>query len=235
MRKDMEVAKDAFLTNIGTVIKKHRIKNNRSQDYLAAELNIDRSSIAKYESGTTDIKASTLFYISRALGFPLSEYMYDAKATRLPGDKPIPLDDVFKGLPIIVDEQKDKDKKSKTVKAQSINKKTAPKKSPRPDLVYPEEGWVMIPKRESIYPIELVTQKESSEICMELKVQDTGILYEETDTTCNVYNNLIKASDDNKKDRASITKTTLSYALNDYCASQKKRFMVCYKSFRHVK
>ena len=120
MGKDMEILKDAFLTNIGTVIRKHRIKSNKSQDYLAAELNIDRSSIAKYESGTTDIKASTMVYISRILDFPLSEYMYDANVARLPGDKPISYDEVLERLLIIVDEQKDKNKKKRQNKTQLL-------------------------------------------------------------------------------------------------------------------
>lgn len=228
MNKDMEVVKEAFLANIGMVIKKYRIKSNKSQDNLASELNIDRSSVAKYENGTTDIKASTMAYISQILDFPLSEYMYDAKAERLPGDKPIPFDEVLKGLSSIIEEQKEKVRKRKAEKAQASSEKVIPKRPPKPDLIYSEsEGWIMVPREEApesrpVYCAS-ISQDEMAEIRLELKNYDAFISLEKIDTVRNIYIDLLAADDSNEKERASIAKATLSYALSDFGLRQRKK------------
>lgn len=215
--RKMEIVKDAFLANIGSVISKHREKQGLTQEYLAKEIGADRSSVTKYEKGSTDIKASTMAYISLILGFPLSEYMHDAQADNLPGDKPIPLDDILKDLSGWENVPKTKKKAAKSIVSD---------RPPKPDLVYSEsEGWVMVPRSEQhiVEPVVQLSEDAISEIRKELREQERGISAKKIDAVRSIYISLAAMDDSEEKERASLAKATLSYILCDFPAQQRKR------------
>uniref|UniRef100_UPI004057C6EB helix-turn-helix domain-containing protein n=1 Tax=Acetatifactor sp. TaxID=1872090 RepID=UPI004057C6EB len=74
-----EQIKKDFLVSIGSVIKKKREKKNISQQELGEYLNVSKSTISRYESGSFDMPATTLPLISSYCDFPLSDYVYDEK------------------------------------------------------------------------------------------------------------------------------------------------------------
>ena len=67
----------------GTVINRKRNKKNLSQQDLADEIGVTRSSVSRYESGDMEIPASVLPLISAACDFHFSEYMEDFDYVRL--------------------------------------------------------------------------------------------------------------------------------------------------------
>ena len=58
---------------MGDLIKKERLKTNRSISLLSAEIGITKSILADTEKGIKDPQLSTLWRLSQGLNIPLSE------------------------------------------------------------------------------------------------------------------------------------------------------------------
>ena len=69
---------EAFKKHIGTVIKRYRKYRGYRQSWLAKDLGITEATVSRYEKGLSEIKASTMAYISHVLDFDLIEYVPDA-------------------------------------------------------------------------------------------------------------------------------------------------------------
>ncbi len=69
-----EKIKEAFLLNIGRVIRRNRNRKGLKGEGLALDAGITQPEISRYESGKADIPASKMAYIADALDFDLMEY-----------------------------------------------------------------------------------------------------------------------------------------------------------------
>lgn len=58
---------------LGDLIKKERLKTNKSISLLSAEIGITKSILADTEKGVKDPQLSTLWRLSQGLNIPLSE------------------------------------------------------------------------------------------------------------------------------------------------------------------
>ncbi len=58
---------------LGDLIKKERLKTNKSISLLSAEIGITKSILADTEKGIKDPQLSTLWRLSQGLNIPLSE------------------------------------------------------------------------------------------------------------------------------------------------------------------
>ncbi len=67
------IAKE-FLENIGNVIKRNRKRKNYTLQNLSSEIEVDQSTLSRYENGQVDIPASAMAYISYIFDFDLVEY-----------------------------------------------------------------------------------------------------------------------------------------------------------------
>ncbi len=72
-----------YLVEVGKVIRENRNKKNISQEKLALYLEVDRSTISKYESGSTDMPVSNLPLISYYCNFSMSEFIRTKDAERV--------------------------------------------------------------------------------------------------------------------------------------------------------
>ena len=61
--------------NIGKIIRKLRISMNLTQEALAAKLYVERSTIAKWESGQAKPRADTLIKLAAVLGCTVDELL----------------------------------------------------------------------------------------------------------------------------------------------------------------
>ena len=66
---------EAFRQHIGKVIRKNRRKCDLKQYNLAEMLGVEETTISRYENAKTEIRASTMAYISQICGFELKEYI----------------------------------------------------------------------------------------------------------------------------------------------------------------
>ncbi|MCR5097950.1 MAG: helix-turn-helix domain-containing protein [Lachnospiraceae bacterium] len=101
-----------FLTNLGNRIKARRVRRSLSQTELANCLDLDRTTLSKYESGDRDMQVSMLPLISTYCNFPLYELF--------PRDESQSILDTFaKAVSIVVERKKRQEKmqKIKTEKA----------------------------------------------------------------------------------------------------------------------
>ena len=79
--------KGAFKINIGRKIKEARLAKGMTQEELGQFLGVQKSAIAKYESGrVVNIKRSTLKKISDLLNIPPTELIFDNPKTKQPTD-----------------------------------------------------------------------------------------------------------------------------------------------------
>lgn len=74
-----EEMKRDFLISIGKVIRRKREVKNITQQELSEFLEVSKSTVSRYESGTFDMPVTTLPLISSYCGFPITDYVYDEK------------------------------------------------------------------------------------------------------------------------------------------------------------
>ena len=60
-------------------IHKIRVKSNLTQEEVARELRIDRSSVAKWETGKADPRADMLVKLAKLFGCTVDELLCDAE------------------------------------------------------------------------------------------------------------------------------------------------------------
>lgn len=72
----------AIRKSLGKVVKKYRKKSNISQTELAEVLGVSKGNISRYESGTTDMPASSLPIISDYCGFKMKDYSEHLEAEK---------------------------------------------------------------------------------------------------------------------------------------------------------
>lgn len=75
---EIKEIKEEYLKYLGNVIKTGRSIKNIPQDELAKAINVDRTALSRFESGTRDINASLLPLISIYCDFSMSKY-FNAK------------------------------------------------------------------------------------------------------------------------------------------------------------
>ena len=73
LRKEYELSKD-FRKRVGEVIKKNRQQKGIKREVLAKKLNVDPSSLSRYEHATIDLKTSQMAKASAICDFPIYEY-----------------------------------------------------------------------------------------------------------------------------------------------------------------
>ena len=73
-REQKEELSKKFQEHVGMVIRKNREHNGISRTQLAAEMDVDPSTLSRYELGTQDIQASRMAYASAICGFPMNKY-----------------------------------------------------------------------------------------------------------------------------------------------------------------
>lgn len=71
----LDEKRSIYRKHYGDVIKKKRKSKNISQQELADELNLARTTVGRYENGSLDMPSSLLPVISELCGFPFSAYM----------------------------------------------------------------------------------------------------------------------------------------------------------------
>ncbi len=127
MNKDnhiKEQTKERFLQHIGNVIRSYRSRNSIDRHTLASALGCDDSTVSRYEHGSSDIKASTMAYISVLCNFPMYKY------TEIYNKEPAAVVEDFRKLVRI----------SAPVKRRKANSDTG-NKPPRPRLVFDDKKW----------------------------------------------------------------------------------------------
>ncbi len=72
---DKQQIRSEFLIDIGKTVKKRRARKNISQAELAEYLEVERSTISRYETGVTDMPVSNLPLISAYCKFPISDFL----------------------------------------------------------------------------------------------------------------------------------------------------------------
>jgi len=134
----MKLIKNAFLNNIGIVIKRYRNKNNLSQKELGEKIDVKHSSIARYEAGKSDISAAKMAYLSVILDFPLKEYIEYQMPDSNSENNSITLDKKFREL-IHISEQSKESNENKNIIVSN--------RPPKPNVVYDQTSneWKMVP------------------------------------------------------------------------------------------
>lgn len=66
--------------DIGRYIKRKRNKDGATQEELAKQLNVNRSTISHYENGTRDMPISSFVVIGECLGYNLKDYILDIES-----------------------------------------------------------------------------------------------------------------------------------------------------------
>lgn len=129
----MEEIKQAFLKNVGKVIRRHRTRKGWTQSDLGREAGVSYAAIERYENHKADISAGTMAVISCILGFPMSEYVEDAEHPKLISGEVTPIDDVFRHVILY----------AKTSRAKKVDDRP-----PKPGLSYSYETgqWAMVEK-----------------------------------------------------------------------------------------
>lgn len=69
------MTEDQLILKVANRIKELRLKNNLSQQELAALLDYEKSNMSRLESGNVDAKISTYYKVAQALGITLSELL----------------------------------------------------------------------------------------------------------------------------------------------------------------
>ncbi len=142
-KSQLEAVKDAFLQNIGKVIRLHRTNKGWTQKDLGHEIGVSYGAINRYETIGADVSAANMAYISVVLDFPLREYIEDYDSFHALGEPNIPMDQVLREiLHKIAIEKARKEAK------QSIVHSDRP---PKPGLAYNTDlnEWEMVPSKTS--------------------------------------------------------------------------------------
>jgi len=66
---------DLYTKTLGSVIRKHRLKNKKSMYLISAESSIAKSSWREIELGSRDTSLSTFCKIAEGLGIPADELL----------------------------------------------------------------------------------------------------------------------------------------------------------------
>jgi transcriptional regulator with XRE-family HTH domain len=82
------VDRQTFYIELGRCIREARLKNNLTQEALAALVSLTRTSVTNIEKGRQQVLVHTLLDIATALGVPPD--------VLLPKTKPSPLDEILK-------------------------------------------------------------------------------------------------------------------------------------------
>lgn len=62
-------------THLGVALRRARLASGLRQDDLAAQLGVDRSTIARYENGTRSMSVATLIQAAQVLGRPATFFL----------------------------------------------------------------------------------------------------------------------------------------------------------------
>lgn len=251
-KKERDIIKDAFLKNIGTVIRRHREAKRISQDTLGAELGVSHSAIQRYETGGADITASSMAIASTFLEFPLKEYVQDVESKQLPGDKAVPFDDVILRLTEMVRKEKmEKEiKKAEKEDAQAhqvtfglMNEfmtphyaPSKPQRPPKPDVVFNNQTgkWEMVEKPSLNRQRKVVTDftfqiddRDMEEAGLLLETVSEELPLEKRLSVQRMYQviaeQMLEAEGRDIKDLTSMAKATLNYALSDVTPKDRKK------------
>ncbi len=68
-KTNKERVADLFIKNVGYVISSHRKQKGYKMETLAQEMDIDPSTLSRYENGKIDIPASAMAYASYICDF----------------------------------------------------------------------------------------------------------------------------------------------------------------------
>jgi len=68
MERVTESAFDTFLVRLGKLLQQKRVDSGRTQDMLAVELEVTRSTVGNYECGRRNMTLKQLFELSQAIG-----------------------------------------------------------------------------------------------------------------------------------------------------------------------
>ena len=217
-----EQAKERFLQHIGSVIRKYRNRNSIDRHTLASALGCDDSTVSRYEHGTSDIKASTMAYISVLCNFPMYKY------TELYGREPAAVVEDFKKLVKISAPVKHR----KPLKDQS-------NRPPKPKLVFNEATWQWDMKESPVLSTEIsMIEPESAEV--------TDYFFEEyinqmcdsskRDLLLHLSNMVDDVTDSGRKkcprDLQTVIRASVKYVINDKDRDIARRLMAYYERLK---
>ena len=140
----MEQVKEQFLSHIGYVIRTYRKQKGIDRNVLASSIGVDASTISRYELGNSDIKASTMAYISALCNFPMRKYT-----------------DIYENNPALFVENF---KKLVQVSTPIKHRKNARNSNipPRPKLEFDKNDWKWVMKESVDITSKIYLEKESS-------------------------------------------------------------------------
>ena len=247
-KKERDIIKDAFLKNIGKVIRKHREAKRVSQEALGAELGVSHSAIQRYETGGADITASSMAIASTYLEFPLREYVQDVESKQMPGDKAIPFDDVILKLTEMVRKEKMEKERKKAEKSKHASGPVTfgmmdfmtptykPARPPKPDVVFNNQTgkWEMVEKPLSHHKRKVfegytfqIDDKDMREAGLLIETFLEELPLEKRVSVQRMYQiiaeQMLEAEGKDIKDLTSLAKSTLDYALSDLTPKDRKK------------
>jgi transcriptional regulator with XRE-family HTH domain len=68
---------NGFYQRLGKIIRKHRERKNYSQEYVAEASQVDRTYIARIESGKANPTIKVLYKIAKIFELPVGEFLKD--------------------------------------------------------------------------------------------------------------------------------------------------------------
>ena len=73
--KDVRDEKTEIKISLGEALKKRRIENNMTQEFVAENLGVTRQSVSKWENGTTDPSTSNLLALAKLYNISAEELL----------------------------------------------------------------------------------------------------------------------------------------------------------------
>jgi Predicted transcriptional regulators len=71
--KDVRDHRDVVRKTLGETLKKQRVENNMSQEFVAELLGVSRQAVSKWENGTSDPSTSNLLALAELFKVPAEE------------------------------------------------------------------------------------------------------------------------------------------------------------------
>ncbi len=75
VRKEKDIAKKS----IGEILKKYRMENKMTQEFVAETLGVSRQAVSKWENGTSDPSTSNLIAIAKLFKISAEDLLSQAK------------------------------------------------------------------------------------------------------------------------------------------------------------
>ena len=71
--------KEEYAKTLGGVIKKHRMKCQMTQEFVAESLGVSRQAVSKWESGASDPSTTNLMALAKLFGVTAEEILKEVK------------------------------------------------------------------------------------------------------------------------------------------------------------